>query len=122
MTTHPRTETVERTPRPWGWYETVAHVAGFKVKRIRVDPGRQISLQKHLQRAEHWVVVLGVAHITVGAQVLTLPVGGHVDIRVGAVHRLANHTPHPLEIIEVQFGDYLGEDDIVRLSDDYGRA
>jgi mannose-6-phosphate isomerase len=89
MTTHPRAETVERTPRSWGWYETVAHVAGYKVKRIRVDPGRQISLQKHLQRAEHWVVVLGLAHITVGAQVLTLPVGGHVDIGVGAVHRLA---------------------------------
>jgi mannose-6-phosphate isomerase-like protein (cupin superfamily) len=68
------------------------------------------------------VVVLGSAHITVGAQVRTLAVGGHIDIAMGQVHRLANLTTEPVEIVEVQFGDYLGEDDIVRLSDDYGRA
>lgn len=122
MTTHLRTETIKRSERPWGWYETVSEVPGNKVKRICVLPGCQISLQKHQQRAEHWVVVLGTAHITVGAQVLTLAVGGHVDIAMGEVHRLANLTAEPVEIVEVQFGDYLGEDDIVRLSDDYGRA
>lgn len=111
----------ERTLRPWGWYETVLAVPGHKVKRINVLPGAQISLQKHLHRAEHWVVALGVACITVGEQVQTLGVGGHVDIALGQVHRLANQTAEPLEIIEVQFGDYLGEDDIVRLCDDYGR-
>jgi mannose-6-phosphate isomerase-like protein (cupin superfamily) len=122
MTTHRRTETIERTERPWGWYETVSEVPGNKIKRIHVLPGQQISLQKHRQRHEHWVVVLGSAHITVGTQVLTLALGGHIDIAVGEVHRLTNLTTEPVEIVEVQFGDYLGEDDIVRLSDDYGRV
>lgn len=122
MKTQLRTETVERTLRPWGWYETVSEVPGNKIKRIRVLPGQQISLQKHLRRAEHWVVVLGAAQVTVGEQVRTLAVGEYVDIAVGQVHRLSNLTPDPVEIIEVQFGDYLGEDDIVRLSDDYGRV
>lgn len=122
MKTQLRTETVERTQRPWGWYETISEVPGNKVKRIRVLPGQQISLQKHLRRAEHWVVVLGAAQVTVGEQVQTLEVGAYVDIAVGQVHRLANLTQEPVEIIEVQFGDYLGEDDIVRLGDDYGRV
>jgi mannose-6-phosphate isomerase len=122
MTSHSRTETIERTLRPWGWYETVSEVPGNKIKRIGMLPGQQLSLQKHHRRAEHWVVVQGTATITVGEQVLTLGVGGHVDIAVGDVHRLANLTSDPVEIVEVQFGDYLGEDDIVRLSDDYGRA
>jgi mannose-6-phosphate isomerase-like protein (cupin superfamily) len=122
MTSHSRTETIERTLRPWGWYETVSEVPGNKIKRIGMLPGQQLSLQKHHRRAEHWVVVQGTATITVGEQVLTLGVGGHVDIAVGDVHRLANLTTEPVEIVEVQFGDYLGEDDIVRLSDDYGRV
>lgn len=122
MTTHLRTETIERTERPWGWYETISEVPGNKIKRIHVLPGQQISLQKHHQRAEHWVVVLGSACITVGQQVLTLGAGGHVDIEVGQVHRLANLTSEPMEIVEVQLGDDLSEDDIVRLSDDYGRV
>jgi mannose-6-phosphate isomerase-like protein (cupin superfamily) len=116
-----RTQTIERILRPWGWYETVLAEPGHKVKRIGVQPGAQISLQKHQHRAEHWVVALGVACITVGERVQTLGVGSHVDIALGQVHRLANQTAEPLEIIEVQFGDYLGEDDIVRLCDDYGR-
>jgi mannose-6-phosphate isomerase len=121
MTTHLRTETIERTERPWGWYETISEVPGHKVKRIAVLPGHQLSLQKHHRRAEHWVVVCGLAHITVGEQVMDMGVGKHVDIAVGQVHCLANRTTEPMEIIEVQFGDYLGEDDIVRLSDNYGR-
>ena len=117
-----RTETIERTERPWGWYETVSEVPGNKVKRIRVHPGQKLSLQKHHRRAEHWVVVSGTAQVTVGERVIDLVPGQHVDIAVGDVHRLANLTADPVEIIEVQFGDYLGEDDIVRLQDDYGRA
>lgn len=121
MNTLSRTETIARNERPWGWYETVSEVTGNKVKRIRVHPGQQISLQKHLRRAEHWVVVLGTAQVTVGERVLDLVPGQHIDIAVGEVHRLANLTLAPVEIIEVQFGHYLGEDDIVRLQDDYGR-
>lgn len=122
MNTTSRTETIERTERPWGWYETVSEVAGNKIKRIRVHPGGKLSLQKHHQRSEHWVVVLGQAQVTVGERVMELVPGQHIDIAVGEVHRLANLTPDPVEIVEVQFGDYLGEDDIVRLQDDYGRS
>ena len=87
-----------------------------------MHPGQQLSLQKHHQRAEHWVVVQGQARVTVGSQVVDLGVGQHVDIALGEVHRLANLTDAPVEIVEVQFGEYLGEDDIVRLQDDYGRT
>jgi len=121
MNTTTRTEAVERTERPWGWYETVSEVSGNKVKRIRVYPGQKLSLQKHHQRAEHWVVVLGRAQVTVGERVVELVPGQHIDIAIDEVHRLANLTTDPVEIIEVQFGSYLGEDDIVRLQDDYGR-
>lgn len=122
MTTQTRTETIERTLRPWGWYETVSEVPGNKIKRIGVAPGQRLSLQKHHQRAEHWVVVLGQAEVTVGERVLHLGPGEHVDIALGQVHRLTNRTTGPVEIVEVQFGHYLGEDDIVRLSDDYDRT
>lgn len=113
---------VERVSRPWGWYENISEATDHKVKRIQVSPGQQLSLQKHARRAEHWVVVQGRARVTLGSQVLELGCGQHVDIALGEVHRLANDTQSPVEIIEVQFGDYLGEDDIVRLQDDYGRG
>ena len=122
MNTTTRIETIERTERPWGWYETVSEVAGNKVKRIRVHPGQQLSLQKHQQRAEHWVVVLGTARITLDERQFDLQTGQACDIAVGQVHRLSNLTAEPVEIVEVQFGDYLGEDDIVRLEDNYGRV
>ena len=122
MNTTSRTETIERTERPWGWYETVSEVSGNKVKRIRVHPGQKLSLQKHHQRAEHWVVVQGTARVTVGEREVDLLPGQHIDIAIGEVHRLANLTTDPVEIVEVQFGSYLGEDDIVRLQDDYGRS
>ena len=112
----------ERTLRPWGWFETLTEAPGYKVKRIGVAPGQQLSLQKHHQRAEHWVGVVGAGRVTVGERVLDLLPGQHIDIALGEVHRLANPGPGPLEIIEVQFGAYLGEDDIVRLQDVYGRA
>ncbi len=121
MQTSIRTVSIERTERPWGWFETMFEAPGHKIKRIGVHPGQQLSLQKHHQRAEHWVVVLGTAIVTVGDQVLEMVPGQHIDIALGAVHRLANATSEPVEIMEVQFGSYLGEDDIVRMQDDYGR-
>jgi mannose-6-phosphate isomerase len=117
-----RTQTIERTTRPWGWYETVSEVPGNKIKRIGVLPGQQLSLQKHRQRAEHWVVVQGTARVTLDERTFDLRVGQHCDIALGQVHRITNLTSEPVEIVEVQFGSYLGEDDIVRLSDDYGRV
>jgi mannose-6-phosphate isomerase len=118
-----RQESIERVHRPWGWYESLTELAGYKVKRIQVLPGQQLSLQKHHQRAEHWTVVQGTAIVTLGEQQITLSVGQHCDIAIGQVHRLRNPSSSDVvEIIEVQFGDYLGEDDIVRLQDDYGRV
>ena len=121
MSTTFKTETVEHTERPWGWYESISEAPGNKVKRIRVHPGQKLSLQKHGQRAEHWVVVQGTARITIDEREFDLTPGQHCDIATGQVHRLANLTTEPVEIIEVQLGGYLGEDDIVRLQDDYGR-
>lgn len=123
MQTAPQTIVrIERTERPWGWYETVSEAPGHKIKRIGVLPGQRISLQRHAQRAEHWVVVRGTARVTLGEQSFDLGVGQHCDIALGQVHRLTNVTTQPVEIVEVQFGAYLGEDDITRLGDDYGRA
>ena len=121
MQTTLRTETIERTERPWGWYETISEVPGNKIKRIGVHPGQQLSLQKHHQRAEHWVVTTGTARVTLDDRQFDLQPGEYCDIAIGQVHRLANLTNGPVEIVEVQFGSYLGEDDIVRMQDDYGR-
>ena len=121
MQTTLRTETIERTERPWGWYETISEVPGNKIKRIGVYPGQQLSLQKHHQRAEHWVVTTGTARVTLDDRQFDLQPGEYCDIAIGQVHRLTNLTDAPVEIVEVQFGSYLGEDDIVRLQDDYGR-
>lgn len=108
--------------RPWGWYDSIDEGGRFKVKRIQVKPGASLSLQKHHHRAEHWIVVTGTAEITNGDQVLTLTENQSTYIPLGEVHRLANPGSIPLEIIEVQSGSYLGEDDIVRFEDTYGRA
>jgi mannose-1-phosphate guanylyltransferase/mannose-6-phosphate isomerase len=107
--------------RPWGWYDSIDEGGRFKVKRIHVKPKASLSLQKHQHRAEHWVVVIGTAEITNGDQVLTLTENQSTYIPQGVVHRLVNPGSIPLEIIEVQSGSYLGEDDIVRLEDTYGR-
>jgi mannose-6-phosphate isomerase len=117
-----RTARIERTTRPWGWYETLSEAPGHKIKRIGVHPGQQLSLQRHRQRAEHWVVVQGTAHVTVGEHRFDLQPGQHCDIALGQLHRIANRTQALVEIVEVQFGAYLGEDDIERLQDDYGRT
>ncbi len=108
--------------RPWGWYDSIDEGGRFKVKRIQVKPKASLSLQKHHHRAEHWIVVTGTAEITNGDKVLTLTENQSTYIPLGEVHRLANPGSIPLEIIEVQSGSYLGEDDIVRFEDTYGRV
>jgi len=108
--------------RPWGWYDSIDEGWRFKVKRIQVKPGASLSMQKHHHRAEHWVVVTGTAEITNGDKKLLLSENQSTYIPLGVVHRLVNPGSIPLEIIEVQSGSYLGEDDIVRLEDYYGRV
>jgi mannose-1-phosphate guanylyltransferase/mannose-6-phosphate isomerase len=110
-----------KVSRPWGWYDSIDGGERFKVKRISVKPGASLSLQMHHHRAEHWIVVKGTAEITKGDQVLLLTENQGTYISQGQIHRLANPGEMPLEIIEVQSGSYLGEDDIVRFEDTYGR-
>ncbi|MCL6618859.1 MAG: mannose-1-phosphate guanylyltransferase/mannose-6-phosphate isomerase [Thermomonas hydrothermalis] len=108
--------------RPWGSYDSVDMGDGFQVKRIRVKPGARLSLQSHARRAEHWVVVRGIARVTRDNDVFDLYPNQSTYIPIGAKHRLENPGHEPLELIEVQSGDYLGEDDIVRYEDVYGRS
>ncbi|MFO1217382.1 MAG: mannose-1-phosphate guanylyltransferase/mannose-6-phosphate isomerase [Burkholderiaceae bacterium] len=108
--------------RPWGWYDSVDAGPRFQVKRIMVKPGASLSLQMHHHRAEHWIVVQGTAEVTCGDKTLILSENQSTYIPLGEVHRLANPGKVPLEIIEVQSGSYLGEDDIVRFDDKYGRG
>ena len=107
--------------KPWGYYDSIDTGYNFQVKRILVNPGAKLSLQKHLHRAEHWVVVSGVAKITCGKKIYNLEKNQSTYIPKGEIHRLENIESYPLEIIEVQTGNYLGEDDIIRLKDDYQR-
>ena len=111
-----------KVSRPWGWYDSIDEDERFKVKRIQVKPGASLSLQMHHHRAEHWIVVKGIAQITNGDQIITLTENQSTYIPQGQTHRLANPGSEPLEIIEVQSGGYLGEDDIVRFEDTYGRS
>ncbi len=107
--------------RPWGWYQSLEVGPNFQVKLIQLSPGAKISLQRHQKRAEHWVVVAGAATVTKGEDVFDLQVNESTFIPVGEKHRLENRQADPLQIIEVQIGDYLGEDDIERFDDHYGR-
>ena len=107
--------------KPWGYYDSIDTGYNFQVKRILVNPGAKLSLQKHLHRAEHWVVVSGVAKITCGKKIYNLEKNQSTYIPKGEIHRLENIESYPLEIIEVQTGNYLGEDDIIRLKDDFQR-
>jgi len=111
-----------KVPRPWGWYDSVDEGERFKVKRIMVKPKASLSLQMHHHRAEHWIVVSGTAEITCGDKTILLSENQSTYIPLGETHRLANPGTIPLEIIEVQSGSYLGEDDIVRFEDTYGRV
>ena len=117
----PEATTHHRVFRPWGSYESLVMGEQFQVKRLTVAPGQTLSLQLHHHRAEHWVVVSGEAEITRGEEQLTLGPDQSTYIPIGMKHRLANRGAEPLEVIEVQSGSYLGEDDIVRFDDVYGR-
>jgi mannose-1-phosphate guanylyltransferase/mannose-6-phosphate isomerase len=108
--------------RPWGWYDSVAAGHRFHVKHIMVHPGASLSLQMHHHRAEHWIVVSGTAEVTNGEMKALLSENQSIYIPLGQRHRLANPGKVPLEIVEVQSGTYLGEDDIVRFEDVYGRG
>ena len=111
-----------RVYRPWGYYQDVDIAPRYRVKRIVVKPGSKLSLQKHFHRSEHWVVVKGTAEVTLGNDVRSVHENESIYIPIGSIHRLANPGKIPLELIEVQVGSYLGEDDIVRLDDVYGRG
>jgi mannose-6-phosphate isomerase-like protein (cupin superfamily) len=108
--------------RPWGRYEVLDENAGYKVKRLEVKPGARLSLQRHSKRAEHWVVVSGIADVVCGDREVRLAKGEHIHIPPETNHRLGNSSTEMLALIEVQLGDYLGEDDIVRIQDDYNRT
>ncbi|MDO8546679.1 MAG: cupin domain-containing protein, partial [Nitrospirales bacterium] len=107
--------------RPWGSYTVLEEGLRYKVKRVTVNPGGRLSLQFHHRRSEHWVVTAGTARVTCGDRVFDLRVNESTGIPQGSAHRLENPGAVPLDIIEVQSGAYVGEDDIVRLADDYGR-
>ncbi|MGQ9897895.1 MAG: phosphomannose isomerase type II C-terminal cupin domain [Acidobacteriota bacterium] len=113
---------LEYDRRPWGQYAVLDEGPGYKVKRLEVLPGQRMSYQKHNQRHEHWMVVHGQAQVTLDGQEYILNTGDTIDVPAGAAHRIANPNDAPLILIEIQRGDYLGEDDIIRLQDDYGRA
>ena len=108
--------------RPWGTFTVLDEGQDFKVKRIEVLPGKRLSYQRHAHRAEHWVVVQGTAKVTLDDREIVISAGQAIDIAVGAAHRVENPGDESLLFIEVQRGAYLGEDDIVRLQDDFGRT
>jgi len=112
----------KRVQRPWGYYESIDMGERFQVKRIVVVPGGVLSLQKHRHRSEHWVVVHGTAEVTIGDTIQAVHENESVYIPIGSVHRMANKGKIPLELIEVQTGSYLGEDDIERIEDIYKRS
>ena len=108
--------------RPWGTFTVLDEGENFKVKRIEVLPGKRLSYQKHAQRAEHWFVVQGTAKVTLDDREIKVSAGEAIDIAVGSAHRVENPGEELLVFVEVQRGSYLGEDDIVRLQDDFGRT
>ena len=114
--------TGEKAERPWGYYLVLIEDRGYKVKQFVVRPGMRLSLQRHRKRSEHWFVVRGEALVTRDAETIRLSAGESVDIPRGAVHRVESVGREDLVIVEAQRGDYVGEDDIERLEDDFGRA
>jgi mannose-6-phosphate isomerase len=111
----------DENERPWGRYDVVSDAGSYKVKVITVEPGCRLSYQRHERRAEHWYVVAGTGLVTLDGETIPVANGSAVDVAVGAAHRMANTGEGPLLFVEVQTGEYFGEDDIVRLEDDYGR-
>ena len=118
----PQAETLPKDHRPWGWFESLVIGRRFQVKRIHVLVGAALSLQSHLHRSEHWIVVEGIAKVTVDDSVTLLTEGESIHIPLGAVHRMENPGKVPMVLIEVQTGVYLGKDDIIRYEDIYARA
>ena len=113
---------IERDERPWGYYEVVDEGDGFRVKRICVSPDKRLSYQRHFRRTEHWYVVSGSGVVTLDDEEQSVAEGTSLDVPVRCAHRIANVGADDLVFIEVQTGDYFGEDDIERLDDDFGRA
>lgn len=118
---HGTAESSARDDRPWGYYEVLSELPDHKVKRIVVHPKKRLSLQRHRHRWEHWVIVSGTPIVTVDAAEILMKPGESLDIPLGAQHRIANPGDFPVVFIEVQMGDYFGEDDIERFEDDFGR-
>ena len=114
-------QTTLTSTRPWGRWTVLGEGEGYKVKRIEVNPGHRLSLQRHASRSEHWVVVVGTAKVTIGDRTSFVQAQESTFVPVGTDHRIENPGSHLLVIIEIQNGAYLGEDDIVRFQDDYGR-
>ena len=112
---------IEHANRPWGAYTVLAESEDFKVKTLEVQPGQRLSYQRHSRRSEHWFVVGGEGVVTLGGNSIDVRRGVAVDVPAGTAHRIHNTGSAPLVFVEVQHGDYFGEDDIVRLDDDYGR-
>ena len=111
----------EENERPWGRYDVIADDPSYKVKTIEVTPGKRLSYQRHARRSEHWFIVRGSGVVTLDGTERAVRAGSAVDVPVGAAHRIANTGDEPLVFVEVQHGEYFGEDDIVRLEDDFGR-
>jgi mannose-1-phosphate guanylyltransferase/mannose-6-phosphate isomerase len=116
------TELHREVHRPWGSYDSIDHGQRYQVKRITVKPGAKLSVQMHHHRAEHWIVVSGTAKVLIGDKIQLISENQSVYIPIGVIHSLENPGKLSLELIEVQSGSYLGEDDIVRIEDQYGRA
>jgi mannose-6-phosphate isomerase len=116
------TGVVEHDIRPWGEYTVLEDAPTFKVKRIEVRPGKRLSLQMHQRRSEHWFVVQGSGQVVLDERTVEVAAGASVDIPAGTAHRVTNTGPADLIFVEVQHGTYFGEDDIIRLQDDFGRA
>ena len=117
----PEADVHRKVHRPWGSYDILDGGEGFQVKRLTISPGAAVSFQYHNHRAEHWIVVSGTAKVTKGEEVFLLKENESVSIPQGMKHRLENPGDVPLEVIEAQMGEYLGEDDIIRLEDNYNR-
>ncbi|OPY65329.1 MAG: Alginate biosynthesis protein AlgA [Syntrophorhabdus sp. PtaU1.Bin050] len=117
-----KTSVLEEDRRPWGYYQVLSDEPDHKVKRICVYPGERLSLQRHQRRSEHWYIVMGTALVVVGTDEVYLKASEAVDIPMGSIHRIMNPGEENLIFIEIQTGDYFGEDDIERLQDDYGRV
>ena len=114
--------TSEGSQRPWGAYTVLYGAEGYQIKEIVVKPGKRLSYQRHAQRAEHWFIVRGAGEVVLDGAAREISAGDSVDVAIGELHRISNTGSQPLVFIEVQTGSYLGEDDIERLEDDYGRS